>query len=105
MASPVASSPDLDSNQPGSIVTIQKRVKVNVFIAMNKHTSLCATSARVISTFSMITSLRRVVNFTQQTDPPLQLGLLVIPADQCTDAFTRARCRGGVSSAYDSGAL
>jgi VWFA-related protein len=81
MAAPVAeSSPDLDSNQPGSIVTIQKRVnEVNVlFIAMNKHGKFVRDLSK--SDFNILDDHKppqAIVNFTQQTDLPLQMGLLV----------------------------
>jgi len=81
MAAPVAeTSPDLDSNQPGSIVTIQKRVnEVNVlFIAMNKHGKFVRDLSK--SDFNILDDHKppqAIVNFTQQTDLPLQLGLLV----------------------------
>jgi Ca-activated chloride channel family protein len=81
MASPIAeASPDLDSNQPGSIVTIQKRVnEVNVlFIAMNKHGKFVRDLSK--SEFNILDDHKppqAIVNFTQQTDLPLQMGLLV----------------------------
>jgi Ca-activated chloride channel family protein len=81
MAAPVAeSSPDLDSNQPGSIVTFQKRVnEVNVlFIAMNKHGKFVRDLSK--SDFNILDDHKppqAIVNFTQQTDLPLQMGLLV----------------------------
>jgi Ca-activated chloride channel homolog len=81
MAAPVAeTSPDLDSNQPGSIVTIQKRVnEVNVlFIAMNKHGKFVRDLSK--SDFNILDDHKppqAIVNFTQQTDLPLQMGLLV----------------------------
>lgn len=80
VSSPAASSSDFDSNQPGSIVTIQKRVnEVNVlFIAMNKHGKFVRDLNK--SDFSILDDHKppqAIVNFIQQTDLPLQMGLLV----------------------------
>jgi Ca-activated chloride channel family protein len=82
MASPAASasSADFDSNQPGSIVTIQKRVnEVNVlFIAMDKHGKFVRDLGK--SDFSILDDHKppqAIVNFSQQTDLPLRMGLLV----------------------------
>ena len=79
-SAPAASSSDFDSNQPGSIVTIQKRVnEVNVlFIAMNKHGKFVRDLSK--SDFSILDDHKppqAIVNFIQQTDLPLQMGLLV----------------------------
>ena len=82
MASPVASasSSDFESNDPGSIVTIQKRVnEVNVlFIAMNKHGKFVRDLNK--GDFNILDDHKppqAIVNFSQQTDLPLRLGLLV----------------------------
>jgi VWFA-related protein len=81
MASPAAaSSADFDSNQPGSIVTIQKRVnEVNVlFIAMDKHGKFVRDLNK--SDFNILDDHKppqAIVNFSQQTDLPLRMGLLV----------------------------
>jgi len=80
MASPAASSSDFDSNQPGSIVTIQKRVnEVNVlFIAMNKHGKFVRDLNK--DDFNILDDHKppqAIVNFSQQTDLPLLMGLLV----------------------------
>jgi len=73
-------SPSLDSNQPGSIITIQKRVnEVNVlFIAMDKHGKFVRDLSQ--SDFNILDDHKppqTIVNFKQQTDLPLQLGLLI----------------------------
>jgi Ca-activated chloride channel homolog len=73
-------SPGLDSTQPSSIITIQKRVnEVNVlFIAMNKHGKFVRDLSQ--SDFNILDDHKppqTIVNFTQQTDLPLQLGLLI----------------------------
>jgi VWFA-related protein len=83
MASPASvseSSSDFDSNQPGSIITIQKRVnEVNVlFIATNKHGKFVRDLNK--SDFSILDDHKppqAIVRFAQQTDLPLQLGLLI----------------------------
>ncbi len=73
-------SPGLDSTQPSSIITIQKRVnEVNVlFIAMDKHGKFVRDLAQ--DDFSILDDHKppqTIVNFKQQTDLPLQLGLLI----------------------------
>jgi Ca-activated chloride channel family protein len=73
-------SPSIDSTQPTSVVTIQKRVnEVNVlFIAMNKHGKFVRDLSK--EDFSILDDHKppqRIVNFMQQTDLPLQLGLLI----------------------------
>lgn len=73
-------SPGLDSTQPGSIITIQKRVnEVNVlFIAMDKHGKFVRDLSQ--GDFSILDDHKppeTIVNFRQQTDLPLQLGLLI----------------------------
>jgi VWFA-related protein len=73
-------SPGLDSTQPSSIITIQKRVnEVNVlFIAMDKHGKFVRDLAQ--DDFSILDDHKppqTIVNFRQQTDLPLQLGLLI----------------------------
>jgi VWFA-related protein len=82
MAAPAASasSSDFDSDQPGSIVTIQKRVnEVNVlFIAMNKHGKFVRDLNK--DDFNILDDHKppqAIVNFSQQTDLPLRMGLLV----------------------------
>jgi Ca-activated chloride channel homolog len=81
MASPTAaSSADFDSSQPGSIVTIQKRVnEVNVlFIAMDKHGKFVRDLNK--GDFNILDDHKppqAIVNFSQQTDLPLLMGLLV----------------------------
>jgi len=73
-------SPGLDSTQPGSIITIQKRVnEVNVlFIAMDKHGKFVRDLSQ--GDFNILDDHKppeTIVNFRQQTDLPLQLGLLI----------------------------
>jgi Ca-activated chloride channel homolog len=73
-------SPGLNSTQPGSIITIQKRVnEVNVlFIAMNKHGKFVRDLSQ--NDFSILDDHKppqTIVNFRQQTDLPLQLGLVI----------------------------
>ena len=73
----VADSSDYDS---GSVVTIQKRVnEVNVlFIAMNKHGKFVRDLNK--NDFTILDDHKppqSIVNFAQQTDLPLQLGLLI----------------------------
>jgi Ca-activated chloride channel family protein len=74
------SSPGLDSTQPNSIITIKKRVnEVNVlFIATNKHGKFVRDLSK--DDFTILDDHKppqAIVNFTQQTDLPLELGLLV----------------------------
>jgi Ca-activated chloride channel homolog len=81
----VASAPSAAESSSGfssddSVVTIQKRVdEVNVlFIAMNKHGKFVRDLNK--GDFSILDDHKppqAIVNFTQQTDLPLQLGLLV----------------------------
>lgn len=79
----VASPPvnaDVESTDPASVITIQKRVdEVNVlFIAMNKHGKFVRDLSK--SDFNILDDHKppqAIVNFTQQTDLPLQMGLLV----------------------------
>ncbi len=73
-------SPGIDSTDSGSIVTIRKRVnEVNVlFIAMDKHGKFVRDLGQ--KDFSILDDHKppqTIVNFTQQTDLPLQLGLLI----------------------------
>lgn len=80
LASAPLADADLASDQPSSIVTIQKRVnEVNVlFIAMDKHGKFVRDLNQ--KDFSILDDHKppqAIVNFTQQTDLPLQLGLLV----------------------------
>ena len=72
-------SPDLDSTQP-DVITIQKRVdEVNVlFIAMDKHGKFVRDLQR--NDFNVLDDHKppqAIVRFSQQTDLPLQLGLLI----------------------------
>ena len=74
------SSPGLDSTQPGSIVTIRTRVnEVNVlFIAMDKHGKFVRDLSQ--NDFNILDDHKppqEIVKFTQQTELPLQLGLLI----------------------------
>jgi Ca-activated chloride channel homolog len=80
MSSPSGASSDFDSGQPGSIITIQKRVnEVNVlFIAMNKHGKFVRDLNE--NDFTILDDHKppqAIVSFSQQTDLPLQLGLLI----------------------------
>jgi Ca-activated chloride channel family protein len=80
MSSPASASSDFDSDQPGSIITIQKRVnEVNVlFIAMNKHGKFVRDLNE--NDFTILDDHKppqAIVSFSQQTDLPLQLGLLI----------------------------
>src|ERR1700746_2482805 len=81
MASPTpASSADFDSNQPGSIVTIQKRVnEVNVlFIAMDKHGKFVRDLNQ--NDFTILDDHKppqSIINFRREVDLPLDLGLLI----------------------------
>jgi len=73
-------TPGLDSTQPGSVITIQKRVnEVNVlFIAMDKHGKFVRDLNQ--NDFNILDDHKppqTIVNFSQQTDLPLQLGLLI----------------------------
>jgi Ca-activated chloride channel family protein len=73
-------APGLDSTQPNSIVTIQSRVnEVNVlFIAMDKHGKFVRNLDK--SDFSILDDHKppqEINRFSQQTDLPLQLGLLI----------------------------
>jgi VWFA-related protein len=73
------SSPGIDSTDP-AVITIQKRVnEVNVlFIAMDKHGKFVRDLNK--NDFSFLDDHKppqEIVNFTQQTDLPLQMGLLV----------------------------
>src|SRR5215469_3426365 len=73
----VADGSDYDS---GSVITIRKRVnEVNVlFIAMDKHGKFVRDLNK--NDFSFLDDHKppqEIVNFTQQTDLPLQLGLLI----------------------------
>jgi VWFA-related protein len=71
---------DVESTDPASVITIQKRVnEVNVlFIAMDKHgkfvRDLQAQDFHVLDDHK---PPQQIVNFTQQTDLPLELGLLI----------------------------
>lgn len=74
------SSPGIDSTQPNSVITIQKRVnEVNVlFIAMDKHGKFVRDLKK--DDFSILDDHKppqNIVNFKQQTDLPLQIGLLI----------------------------
>src|SRR5204863_6409111 len=74
------SSPGIDSTQPNSVITIQKRVnEINVlFIAMNKHGKFVRDLSK--EDFSILDDHKppqSIVKFTQQTDLPLQMGLLI----------------------------
>jgi VWFA-related protein len=73
-------SPGIDSTQPGSVITITKRVnEVNVlFIAMDKHGKFVRNLSE--ADFNILDDHKppqTIVNFKQQTDLPLQLGLLI----------------------------
>ena len=73
-------SPGIDSTQPGSIVTFRARVnEVNVlFIAMDKHGKFVRDLNQ--NDFSILDDHKppqTIVKFSQQTDLPLQLGLLI----------------------------
>ncbi len=70
-------SPGIDSTQPNSVITIQKRVnEVNVlFIAMDRHGKFVRDLNK--DDFSILDDHKppqAIVNFIQQTDLPLQLG-------------------------------
>ena len=73
-------SPGIDSTQPNSVLTIRKRVnEVNVlFIAMDKHGKFVRDLSK--DDFSFLDDHKppqEIVKFSQQTDLPLQLGLLI----------------------------
>jgi Ca-activated chloride channel family protein len=75
-----ASSPAIASTEPNSIVTIKSRVnEVNVlFIAMNKHGKFVRDLNK--NDFSILDDHKppqQIVRFSQQTDLPLQIGLLI----------------------------
>ena len=75
-----ANSPGYNSTQPSDVITIQKRVdEVNVlFIAMDKHGKFVRDLTK--SDFSILDDHKppqAIVRFSQQTDLPLQLGLLI----------------------------
>jgi VWFA-related protein len=74
------SSPGIDSTQPNSVITIKKRVnEVNVlFIATDKHGKFVRDLGK--EDFSILDDHKppqEIVKFSQQTDLPLQLGLLI----------------------------
>ena len=72
------SSPDLDSVQP--TVTIRKRVdEVNVlFIAMNKHGKFVRDlNEKDFNILDDHKPPQSIINFSQQTDLPLRIGLLI----------------------------
>ncbi|MCU1272175.1 MAG: hypothetical protein JWN74_3469 [Acidobacteriaceae bacterium] len=74
------SSPSIDSTEPNSVVTIKSRVnEVNVlFIAMNKHGKFVRDLNK--DDFSILDDHKppqQIVRFSQQTDLPLQIGLLI----------------------------
>ena len=79
----LASSADLSTgngSDPNSVITIRKRVnEVNVlFIAMDKHGKFVRDLNK--TDFSFLDDHkppREIVNFSQQTDLPLQIGLLI----------------------------
>jgi Ca-activated chloride channel homolog len=73
-------APGIDSTQPSSVITIRKRVnEVNVlFIAMDKHGKFVRNLGQ--GDFTILDDHKppqTIVNFVQQTDLPLQLGLLI----------------------------
>jgi VWFA-related protein len=75
-----ASSAAIDSTQPNSVVTIKSRVnEVNVlFIAMNKHGKFVRDLNK--NDFNILDDHKppqQIVRFSQQTDLPLQIGLLI----------------------------
>lgn len=75
---PSVSSPDLDSVQP--TVTIRKRVdEVNVlFIAMNKHGKFVRDlNEKDFNILDDHKPPQSIINFSQQTDLPLRIGLLI----------------------------
>jgi VWFA-related protein len=74
------SSPAVASTEPTSIVTIKSRVnEVNVlFIAMNKHGKFVRDLNK--NDFSILDDHKppqQIVRFSQETDLPLQIGLLI----------------------------
>jgi VWFA-related protein len=71
---------DVESTDPASVITIQKRVdEVNVlFIAMDKHGKFVRDlQAHDFSVLDDHKPPQQIVNFAQQTDLPLELGLLI----------------------------
>lgn len=75
-----AGSAAVETNDPSSVITIQKRVdEVNVlFIAMDKHGKFVRDlQAHDFSILDDHKPPQQIVNFTQQTDLPLELGLLI----------------------------
>jgi len=73
-------APGIDSTDNGSVVTIRKRVnEVNVlFIAMDKHGKFVRDLSQ--KDFNILDDHKppqTIVNFTQQTDLPLRLGLVI----------------------------
>ena len=73
-------APGYNSTEPDSVITIQKRVdEVNVlFIAMDKHGKFVRDLKK--DDFSILDDHKppqTIVKFTQQTDLPLRLGLLI----------------------------
>ncbi len=74
------SSPGIDSTEPQSVVTIKSRVnEVNVlFIAMNKHGKFVRDLNK--EDFSILDDHKppqQIIRFSQQTDLPLQVGILI----------------------------
>jgi len=70
----------IETNDPASIITIQKRVdEVNVlFIATNKHCKFVRDlQAQDFNVLNDHRPPQQLVRFSQQTDLPLELGLLV----------------------------
>ena len=70
----------VETNDPNSIITIQKRVdEVNVlFIAMDKHGKFVRDlQARDFNILDDNRPPQQIVRFSQQTDLPLELGLLI----------------------------
>jgi VWFA-related protein len=79
LASPAINA-DVESTDPASVITIQKRVdEVNVlFIAMDKHGKFVRDlQAHDFSVLDDHKPPQQIVNFAQQTDLPLELGLLI----------------------------
>jgi VWFA-related protein len=75
-----AASPATNSDQPNSVVTIKSRVnEVNVlFIAMDKHGKFVRDlGERDFSILDDHKPPQSIVRFSQQTELPLQLGLLI----------------------------
>jgi VWFA-related protein len=78
VVSPASVSPDLDSVKP--TVTIRKRVdEVNVlFIAMNKHGKFVRDlNEKDFNILDDHKPPQSIINFSQQTDLPLRIGLLI----------------------------